>query len=252
MSGCGSEFPLRADIMNDTEFWQRLDSLLQEYNVLRHPFYEKWRQGKLALDDLREYACEYYHQVFSFPEYLKALAIRLPNGELRQQILENLWDELGAHDQPCRAHDQLWIDFAVGTGALPKDVLGRKPITPIMRLLSTFMKLARRGTPAEAIAAFYVYESQTPEVAKEKAMSLRDKYCFDEVACKYFALHASADVAHSRVWREQLQRLLNENPTSAAQMLAAAELAAKALWNALDGIDAMRHARSQRSKAQLN
>ena len=55
--------------------------------------------------------------------YLKALAIRLPNGELRQQILENLWDELGAYDEPRRAHDQLWVDFAVGTGALPKDVL---------------------------------------------------------------------------------------------------------------------------------
>src|SRR6185437_11700002 len=113
------------------------------------------------------------------------------------------------------------------TGALPRDVLGRKPITPIMSLLSTFMKLARRGTPAEAIAAFYVYEFQTSEVAKEKAMALRDKYGFDEVACRYFALHASADVAHARVWREQLQRSLDENPTSAAQILAAADSAAK-------------------------
>src|SRR6185437_12487916 len=138
------------------------------------------------------------------------------------------------------------------TGALPRDVLGRKPITPIMRLLSTFMKLARRGTPAEAIAAFYVYESQTPEIAKQKAMSLRDKYALDEPACRYFAVHASADVAHARVWREQLRRLLHENPTSAAQILAAAELAANVLWNALDGIAAKCRSRSQTSKARFN
>lgn len=238
--------------MNDAEFWKRLGSLSQKYDTLRHPFYEAWRQGELTLDDLREYACEYYHQVFSFPVYLKTLAARLPHGELRRQILENLWDELGAHDEPPRAHDELWIDFAVGTGALPRDVLGRKPIRPIMTLLVTFMKLARRGTPAEAIAAFYIYESQTPEVAKEKARLLREKYGFDEVACRYFAVHATADVAHAKIWREQLQRLLDENPTTASQTLAAAERAAKALWKALNGIEAMRHTRSQRSKAQLN
>lgn len=249
--GCGSEV-LRANTMNNAEFWRRLDSLLQQYDLLCHPFYEVWLQGKLTLEDLRAYACEYYHQVFSFPLYLEALATRLPNGELRQQILQNLWDELGANDEPQRTHVQLWVDFAIGTGVLPKDVLEREPIAPIVRLLSTFMKLARRGTPAEAIAAFYVYESRTPEVAKQKAMSLRDKYGLDEVACRYFVLHATTDVAHARVWREQLQRLLDENPASAAQILVAAEQAVKALWNALDGIEAMRRTRSQRSKASLN
>jgi hypothetical protein len=69
-----------------------------------------------------------------------------------------------------------------------------------------------------------------------------------KVACRYFALHAIADVAHVKVWREQLQRLSDENRTIAAQVLASAELAARALWNALDGIESMRHTRSQRSK----
>jgi pyrroloquinoline-quinone synthase len=55
-------------------------------------------------------------------------------------------------------------------------------------------------------------------------------------------LHATADVYHSRVWREQLDRLIAEQPAAAAPALDAAENAAKALWRALDGIEARRHA----------
>jgi pyrroloquinoline-quinone synthase len=162
--------------MNHVEFWTRIYSLTDKYDLLRHPFYEAWRDGKLTLEDLREYACEYYHQVFSFPVYLKTLADRLPDGELRQVVLRNLSDELGMQDEPRRAHDLLWVDFAVGTGATAKDVLGRRPIHPITVLLRTFVELARRGTPAEAIASFYVYESQTPKIAKQKANALQKIY----------------------------------------------------------------------------
>jgi pyrroloquinoline-quinone synthase len=223
-------------------------SLTDKYDLLRHPFYEAWRDGKLTLEDLREYACEYYHQVFSFPVYLKTLADRLPDGELRKIVLKNLSDELGAQDEPRRSHDLLWVDFAVGTGAMAKDVLGRRPIQPITVLLRTFVKLARRGTPAEAVAAFYIYESQTPKIAN----ALQKIYALDEVACRYFTLHSTVDVAHAMVWREQLQVLIHEDSSTATCALAAAEHVAKVLWEALDGIDALRLTRSCRSKAHLN
>ena len=141
--------------MNDLEFWGKMEAVVKRYDLLCHPFYEAWREGKLTLDDLREYACEYYHHVFSFPVYLKLLAARLPTGEFRNDVVYALWDELGMHDESRRAHDLLWVDFAIGTGALPKDVLGRKPIRPITALLATFLKVAQKGSPAEAVAVFF-------------------------------------------------------------------------------------------------
>jgi pyrroloquinoline quinone (PQQ) biosynthesis protein C len=74
----------------------------------------------------------------------------------------------------------------------------------------------------------------------------------DEVACRYFTLHSTVDVAHAMVWREQLQVLIHEDSSTATCALAAAEHVAKALWEALDGIDALRWTRSCRSKAHLN
>jgi pyrroloquinoline-quinone synthase len=59
---------------------------------------------------------------------------------------------------------------------------------------------------------------------------------------KYFTLHTTADVYHSRVWRTLLETRVEAKPETAERALAAAESAAKALWTALDGIEARRTA----------
>lgn len=149
--------------MNQLEFWTEMQALLEKYDLLRHPFYQDWTAGKLTIDELREYAAEYYHHVSSFPNYLRELAARVADGDLRQSILRNLWDELGMHSPEAGPHHLLWLDFAVGADALPPDVVRRKPLPKTISLIETFFTIAKSATPVEALAAFYVYESQVPE-----------------------------------------------------------------------------------------
>ena len=225
-----------------------MDGLLVNYDLLRHPYYEAWRHGTLSLRDLRDYACEYYYHVASFPVYLREFAARLADGQLRQSVLQNLWDELGIHSGEDLAHGLIWLKFAVGTGALPNDVYSRKPSQEMSALVATYLKLARTGCAAEAVAAFYIYESQVPRISTEKAYSLRKIYGLDDVTCRYFILHTTADVAHSAVWHEQLDSLIESDPKSARPALGAAERAAKALWRALDGIDSRRRYSNKTSR----
>jgi pyrroloquinoline-quinone synthase len=123
-------------------------------------------------------------------------------------------------------------------------MLGHKPLPEITELTSFFHRIASQGTPEEALAAFYAYESQVPRVAKEKERGLREIYGADEKTRGYFGLHATADVQHSQVWRQQLGKRLEANPRMAEKALAAGEDAAKALWHALDGIEARRMAKA--------
>jgi pyrroloquinoline-quinone synthase len=90
------------------------------------------------------------------------------------------------------------------------------------------------------LAAFYAYESQVPRVAREKERGLREMYGADDKTCGYFALHATADVYHSNVWRKQLENRLAANPEAAQAALDAADSTARMLWQALDGIEAAR------------
>jgi pyrroloquinoline quinone (PQQ) biosynthesis protein C len=80
-------------------------------------------------------------------------------------------------------------------------------------------------------------------VAQEKARWLREAYGAGGRTCEYFTLHAAADVHHSAVWRNQLQKWLAANPEWEQRALKAGEGAAEKLWQALDGIERERHAR---------
>ena len=196
----------------------------------------------MTRDDLREYARNYYHHVEAFPSYLAELALRLDEGELRRAVLANMCDEKGAgggSGKDSVPHSELWLDFAEGMGAR-RDMRWHLPVAEVRELMRHFHRVASEGTPEEALAAFYVYESQVPRVAKEKERGLREMYGADDKTCGYFALHATADVFHSNVWRKQLENRIAANPEAAQAALDAAENTAKLLWQALDGIEAAR------------
>jgi pyrroloquinoline-quinone synthase len=230
--------------MNTQQFMQQLDETIARYDLLCHPFYKAWAAGELTREDLREYACDYYHYVEAFPTYLAELGIRLDDGDLRRCVLANMADEKGFEDgadQAAQPHAELWLDFAEAMGAR-RDRRGHEPIAEVKSLMRFFHDVASEGTPEEALATFYAYESQVPRVAREKARGLREMYGADDQACGYFTLHETADIYHSNAWRSQLVKHVGANPEAAHKALTAAENAAKALWRALDGIEERRMA----------
>lgn len=230
--------------MNIAEFFQQLEARIAKYDLLCHPFYKAWSAGQLTRHDLREYAQDYYHHVEAFPSYLAALGLHLEEGELRQAVLANLCDEKGVEGRPGRdsvPHAELWLDFAEGMGS-SRNLDWHTPVREIRQLIRHFHQVASEGPSENALAAFYAYESQVPRIAQEKERGLREMYAADDKTCGYFSLHATADVYHSRVWRDQLAKRISAHPEAADGALNAAENAARMLWIALDGIDARRTA----------
>ncbi len=234
--------------MTTAEFFEQLDTRIGKYDLLCHPFYKAWSAGELTRDDLREYAQDYYHHVEAFPSYLAALGMRLEEGELRRAVLANMCDEKGVDGRPGRdsvphlvPHSDLWLDFAEGMGS-SRNLEWHSPVPEIRQLIRHFHHVASEGSPEDALAAFYAYESQVPRVAAEKERGLRAMYGADDKTCGYFALHATADVYHSRVWRKQLEKRIAAHPETAEAALDAAENTAHALWRALDGIEGRRMA----------
>ena len=228
--------------MTTTQFFEQLEASIAKYDLLCHPFYKAWAAGELTRDDLRDYARNYYHHVQAFPSYLAEFALRLDEGELRRAVLANMCDEKGTpggSGKDSVPHSELWLDFAEGMGAR-RDMQWHLPITQVRELTRHFHRVASEGSPEEALATFYAYESQVPRVAREKERGLREMYGADDKTCGYFALHATADIYHANVWRQQLESRLAANPEAAEAALDSAENTARMLWQALDGIEAKR------------
>ncbi len=215
-------------------FFDRLQQSIARYDLLRHSFYEAWAQGSLIREDLQEYARHYYHQVESFPHCLAKFASRLAKSELREAVLKNLADEIGAGGR--RSHADYWLDFVEGVGA-ERSLIGHEACPQMKDLISFFRRAAAEESLEAVLAVFYVYESQVPRVSREKWRGLTERYGATDRTCGYFILHTTADLFHSWVWRVQLEKRLKSNPDRMEAALNAGEAAARHLWEALDGIE---------------
>ena len=208
---------------------ESLDALIQEHHLLKHPFYQAWTEGKLSKESLQLYAEQYYQHVRAFPDNLKQLAART-SGPLAALVQENLAEEL----DPAGPHPMLWRQFAQSLGVSDATLESARSLPGIAALLDTFDELAAQGTLAQAVAAFYSYEAQVPEIATAKISGLRRFYGITEPrALAYFVVHEEADVRHRAAWRGWLA---SQKDADSFEVLFAAERTLKALWGALDAV----------------
>lgn len=219
--------------MND--LWQQVEQTIQKYDLLTHPFYQAWTMGELTHEQLAFYGSQYLHHVAAFPTYLTALHSRLPEGTTRKAVLANAVDE----EIDGISHSDMWRQFVEGMSA-ENTAPTEKELPEVAALVGTFREMASKDSAAKTLGAFYAYESQVPRVAAEKLSGLKNKYGADDRTCQYFAVHTTADIHHSNVWRNLINRSVENDPTCAHEVLAGVEQAAKALWVALDGIEAAR------------
>jgi pyrroloquinoline-quinone synthase len=218
--------------MTRDEFLIALDAVVAEKHLLKHPFYRLWSEGKLTLENLREYAVSYYPHVAAFPTYVSGVHSGCDDAGLRRELLENLVEEEGGADN----HPALWRRFARALGA-SEDALSPTPRTPeVAETIAEFRRATREGSVAEGLAALYAYESQIPEVSKTKREGLAAFYGIeDHDATRFFSVHEAADVWHRQVERDALGRVASDDASRAAA-LEAARRCCDALNRALDGV----------------
>lgn len=217
--------------MRPDETIRRLDEMIQSRSILAHPFYVAWQRGELTRDQLATYASFYYPHVAAFPGYLERARNRAANPRVRAELEDNLADELG---NPA-PHDELWLDFAQEFGVDRVALSGAQARPAAAAVVETFNARAS-GDTAGALAALYSYESQQPEVAKQKLAGLRERYSVtDAKSLAYFEVHAQSDVRHSEGERESIMRCLADG-ASYESVLESASGALDAYWGLLDGI----------------
>jgi len=212
---------------------QRIDELIAERHLLTHPFYTKWREGTLSREALQEYARQYYAFESTFPRLLSALHTRSERPDVRQQILDNLWDE--EHGEVN--HAELWLRFGEGIGADRGSVRGAELNDGTRALLSTYWSAVSDESLAAGIAALYAYEGQVPEVAAEKIRGLVEQYGVDDPrTLAFFTVHSTLDVEHCGAERVMIRALAATKADEEAA-LASTRAALDAWWGFLDAVN---------------
>ena len=211
---------------------EAVDRLIEERSLLNHPFYQAWQRGELTMDALRHYAGQYYQHVLAFPQYVSAAHANCPNQDDRRELLENLIEEERGEEN----HPELWLRFGEALGLSREAMTESEALPETAHLVETYREVTNAGSFAQAATALYCYESQVPEIARQKIAGLRQFYGIDEPrALQFFTVHIEADEWHAEVGRNFVARY-----GASAEERAAVQKTAKrcldALWGFLDGV----------------
>jgi pyrroloquinoline-quinone synthase len=206
------------------EFWSRLEDVRSRWNVLEHPFYQRWSAGELTRDELAVYAGEYRHAVVALADAAAGAAATAE---------PELQGALRAHAAEEASHVALWDAFAERVGG---DV-DRAPAPETAECAEAWAGSER--DVLASLVALYAIESGQPAISETKLEGLRAHYGItDGPATEYFTLHAELDKEHAAAERKLIEPRLEGADIDA--LLSEAERVLSANWHLLDGVDRMR------------
>jgi len=210
-------------------YLKALENKLDEFHLLKHPFYVAWNNGELTQEILQDYAEQYYQHIKAFPRYISATHSLCEDIEQRKILLDNLSDE----EDFEKDHPMLWKQFALAVGADENDVETIKQADFTKDMIANFFRLAR-SSYAEGLGSLYAYERQVPEIADTKIKGLIEHYnVSSDVGLEYFVVHKDADVEH----REQSAILMNQLSEEDRKLAEEAGMSTvKMLWSFLSGL----------------
>ena len=221
--------------MTNEQFIKELDRILEEKSILKHPFYQRWNEGKLSFSELQEYAKQYYHFVKHFPMFVSSVHSNCPEPEIRRMLAENIADEDGFRTG-IEDHPELWLKFAKSLNVAPSECEETRVCAEVKDSIEGFYKLCRNSDYRVGLGALYGYEKQIPEVSRVKIEGLDRFYDINKPDdIKFFTVHRQADIHHSKAELDALL-LSCQTDEEKQKVLNAVKKSAALYWQMLDGV----------------
>jgi len=201
----------------NANIWDRIEKSRRRWDVLQHPFYQRWSNGDLTREELARYSGQYRHAVQAIATMSDAAADALPE---RPELRRHAAEELG--------HVRLWDGFVEAAGG----DIDAKPTAETADCAQTW---AGEGDTLETLSRLYAVEASQPAISRTKRAGLIERYGFDEGSgTAYFRVHEGRDVEHAAEVRELISELASDQDSD--RLVGAAESAYEANWRLLDGV----------------
>jgi pyrroloquinoline-quinone synthase len=201
-------------------FWDRLETIAAQKDVLRHPFYVRWSEGKLTRDELASYAGQYRHAVAALAAAASSAA--------RSPEADGDAEALAGHAVEESDHIALWDQFVGQVSGDPAASANRET-----RACAEAWAGDGSRPLLHTLTATYAIESAQPAISHTKLTGLAEHYGIE--SSTYFEVHQDLDVEHAAQARELIERRLTNTDEEA--LLQTAERVLDANWLLLDGVD---------------
>ena len=175
---------------------KKIDEMIEERSLLKHPFYQMWSDGKLTRESLAGYSKEYFQLVKTVPSFMTHIIEKSPDTVV-SELIENQQEE-SDHIKP-------WITFAGKLGISEDELISYSGTTKTCKAVSDLNELM--NTFDGGACAMYAFEKEIPKISQTKLDGLAEFYGItNNEATEYFKLHTEADIRHAASWRNILEK----------------------------------------------
>jgi len=172
----------------------KIDRIIEERSLLKHPFYQAWSDGKLTREALVGYSKEYYQLVKAIPIFMTQLLDNAP---------KSMYNELDFHQQEEFSHINLWQRFASGLGVSSKELTNYEGLYKTNHAISGLHSLM--SSFPSGSTAMYAFEKEIPKISEIKLQGLAEFYGLtSEDVTEYFKEHMEADIRHAASWQKAI------------------------------------------------
>ena len=177
----------------------RIDSIISERSLLKHPFYEMWSAGELTRESLAGYSKEYFQLVKQVPVFMDTIMDAAPDSaHLAAELAENRQEEAD--------HIRPWMEFAGDLGVSESELSAYEGLPKTRQAVHDLGYLMGAAGFAAGATAMYAFEKEIPLVSQTKLDGLASFYDMTQPSTtRYFELHTEADVRHAALWRRIIE-----------------------------------------------
>jgi len=173
------------------------DNIIKQVGVLQNPYFSALKDGSMSLESFRRTQEQFYFAVHFFPRPMSVLTARLPESQMRLDILRNLVEEHGDFKE-TGFHVTSFRLFLQSIGS-DSDQLANLTLCPAIRAFNSVLIASCTFDEIEvAVGCMGIIEYMFADISAEIGQSVVLKDWVAAEGLCHYKLHASLDKQHAR------------------------------------------------------
>ena len=174
-----------------------IDRVLRDVDYGSNPYFEALRDGSFARDDFVETQIQFYFAVTFFSRPMSAIAARIPDAELRIEILRNVWEEHG-EGNASMMHGSTFLTLLDRLAGISREEVEDRALWPEVRAFNT--TLVGAGVLDEhlvSVGMMGIIERMFSDISAWIGRAIVDRGWLTEDQMIHYNLHEKLDIRHS-------------------------------------------------------
>jgi len=196
-----------------------INHVLKDANYLNNPYFIALKNKEMSKEEFIKTQKHFYYAVEFFSRPMSAVAAKIPDPELRIEIIRNVWEEHGdgnvshLHGATFR---ELLHRLQPGTALN----LENEALSPDVRLFNTALTgVSVMDEFTVSVACFGIIERMFVDISAFIGEAILDNQWLESEQLIHYSLHKELDIKHSQDFFDVLEHYFSENSYQITQGL---------------------------------